>query len=212
MIHKALFRITILNFILAIAFVIILVMPAFAQSAAGVDIIPAEKAKEQGYVLSDTPTHPALRMTPDKSEIIKLDQKAGSIIIGNPNHINILADSSTQLIIVPRAPGASYFTVLDEKGNILMQRHVIVSSPKEQYVRVRRSCNSGGSCLVNSVYFCPDMCHEIMVDDGKEKMPAAPKMDDDENSTSNSADSALPPEPPAAEGAAGDLTDPEQTE
>ncbi len=209
MIHIALYRITILNFILALAFICILAVPAFAQgvsTGSTVDIIPAEKAAKTGYVVPDKPTHPELRLTPDKSELIKLDKKAGSIIIGNPNHINILADSTTQLIVVPRVPGASYFTILDEDGNLLMQRHVIVAAPKEHYLRVRRNCSSkSGACAPKSVYYCPDMCHEITLTQEAGDAPEVPEMDEEETSSSSSSGesaaqggSALPPEPPAA--------------
>ena len=109
-------------------------------------------------------THPAIKLTPDKSELIRLDTAASSIIIGNPNHLSILADTSKTLVLVPRAVGATHFTVLDFDGNILMKRHVIVGSPKENYLRIRRSCvgSTGNDCQSTSVFYCPDMCHEII--------------------------------------------------
>ena len=131
----------------------------------GVDILPAKSLStdELSHIDPDSPTHPMLRITPDKSEIVRLDHEAGSVIIGNPTSISILAENSKTLVIVPKAPGATYFTVLDTKGNIMMQRHVIVASPKEKYVRVRRSCVTAESntCQNTQIYYCPDMCHEI---------------------------------------------------
>lgn len=107
-------------------------------------------------------THPPLRLTPDKSTIIELNGTAGSIIIGNPAHLNILADSGNRLIAVPRAQGASFFTVMDRAGNVLMQRHVIVGSAPDNYMRIRRVCSGNSSgCQPTSTYYCPDMCHEI---------------------------------------------------
>ncbi len=108
-------------------------------------------------------THPILRITPDKSELVNLDAEAASVIVGNPNHISVLLDTPEVLVVVPRKEGASHFTVMGKDGSILMQRHVIVASPKENYVRIRRSCSnsSGKSCKETSVYFCPDMCHEV---------------------------------------------------
>ncbi|MBK7361953.1 MAG: hypothetical protein IPJ01_06550 [Micavibrio sp.] len=46
-----------------------------------------------------------------------------------------------------------------------MQRHVIVASPKEKYVRIRKSCASSKGCQPTQVYYCPDMCHEIILND-----------------------------------------------
>lgn len=107
-------------------------------------------------------THPILRLTPDKSEIVRLDKEAASVIVGNPTHVSVLLDTANTLVVVPRAPGASHFTVVGKDGSVLMQRHVIVGAAKEQYVRIRRSCGAGDTgCEPTSVYFCPDMCHEV---------------------------------------------------
>lgn len=107
-------------------------------------------------------THPILRITPDKSEMVKLQQEAASVIVGNPNHLSVLLDTPNTLVVVPRAEGASHFTVLGKDGSVLMQRHVIVGAAKENYVRIRRSCSpSDRGCQPTSVYFCPDMCHEV---------------------------------------------------
>ncbi|MFN3701073.1 MAG: pilus assembly protein N-terminal domain-containing protein [Alphaproteobacteria bacterium] len=125
--------------------------------------IPVMSAPEGTNAASlNSITHPPLRLTPDKSTIIELDGTAGSIIIGNPAHLNILADSGNRLIAVPRAQGASFFTVMDRTGNILMQRHVIVGSAPDNYMRIRRVCSGNArDCQPTSTYYCPDMCHEI---------------------------------------------------
>ena len=144
-----------------------LAAPALAQD----DIFPSQAlpqaiAAAPEFELSpEDATHPMIRLTPDKSEIVRLDAEARSIIVGNPVHLNVLMDNTTTLILSPQAPGATHFTVLDQNGRIIMQRHVIVASPKERYVRIRRSCANagGGGCAQTSVYFCPDMCHEIAV-------------------------------------------------
>lgn len=110
----------------------------------------------------DEMTHPILRLTPDKSEMVKLDQEAASVIVGNPTHVSVLLDTPDTLVVVPRAEGASHFTVIGKDGSVLMQRHVIVGATKEQYVRIRRSCGPNDrNCQPTSVYFCPDMCHEV---------------------------------------------------
>lgn len=127
------------------------------------DIIPVMAAEKSDVKIdADAITHPPLRLTPDKSEIINIDKDVGSVILGNPNHVNIMVDSPRRLIAVPRIAGASFFTVLDDDGNVLMQRHVIVASPKEKYIRIRRICTDA-DCQSQSVYYCPDMCHEIQM-------------------------------------------------
>ncbi len=106
-------------------------------------------------------THPPLRLTPDKSEILTVDEEVERVIIGSEIHLNILLDSSRRLIMVPRAPGATHFTLLGADGKIIMQRHAIVASPKEHYVRVRSPCRGEEECMPVRVYYCPGMCHEI---------------------------------------------------
>jgi len=115
-------------------------------------------------------SYPMMRMTQDKSELVKLTSEAASVIVGNPNHINVLLDTPDTLIVVPRAAGASHFTVMGKDGSIVMQRHVIVGAAKEKYVRIRRSCNAtnagSANCQAISTYFCPDSCHEVQENTG----------------------------------------------
>lgn len=131
-----------------------------------VDILPAKSVSDKTLLNEDgEDTHPPIRLTPDKSELIRLDKEAGTIIIGNPDHLSVLADSAKTLVLVPRMPGATYITVLDRQGEVLMQRHAIVAAPKEKYIRIRRSCTNSDdkNCHETRVYYCPDMCHEVNV-------------------------------------------------
>ena len=129
------------------------------------DLMPPQAMAEENVVLLPTEeTHPVLRLTPDKSEIIRLDRDAAAIIVGNPAHLSILMDSPKLLIAVPAQPGATHFTVLDFDGGIIMQRHVIVGAPKKKYVRIRRICNvTATNCSPTSIYYCPDTCHQISI-------------------------------------------------
>ena len=156
-----------------------------------VDILPAKSlsTEELSSIDPEEPTHPELRLTPDKSAIVRLDAEAGTVIIGNPNHISILAENTKTLVIVPKMPGATYFTIMDATGNVVMQRHVIVASPKEKYVRVRRSCATAENknCQTTQVFYCPDMCHEIVMtpdaklESDKEQVPEQNQQQDSDN-------------------------------
>ncbi len=108
------------------------------------------------------PTHPALRLTSDKSEIITFDKRIKSVVVGNEYHARVLMDGPQRVVVVPRIPGATFFTVLAEDGSLLMQRHVIIAT-KENYVRIRKTCAlaTTDSCNVVSSYYCPDGCHEV---------------------------------------------------
>lgn len=148
----------------------LLATPAYTQDAtlSNGDILPVKAASESNIAVDEnSPTHPPVRLTPDKSELIRLDRKASTVLVGAPAHLNILPEGPNTLVLIPRAPGATYFTVLDEENKVIMQRHVIVASPKEKYVRIRKSCASSKGCQPTQVYYCPDMCHEIILNDNQ---------------------------------------------
>lgn len=128
-------------------------------SAGAQDVIPAHDGVTYD---EDMNTHPQLKLTPDRSVILKMDHPVATVVVGNPNHVNVLVDSATRLIVVPRAEGASHFTAMDVEGNIVMQRHVIVAGEEKNYVRIRRGCGDDANCQRSSVYYCPDSCHEII--------------------------------------------------
>lgn len=107
---------------------------------------------------------PLLRLTPDKIEILKLDQNAVNVVVGNSNHLMAIMETPRQVMLIPRAPGATFLQVLNAKGDTILARSVIVAAPKADYVRVRRSCTGdkkNGDCTEFSMFYCPDMCHEI---------------------------------------------------
>lgn len=173
---------------------------AAAQAQQSVEIIPQTSAKERGIALDESiATHEAIKITPDKSEIVRLDREAGTIIVGNPAHINILADSPETLIIVPKAPGASFFAVRDQDGELIMQRHVLVAAPQEDYIRVRRTCGGDDTCTPTSVYYCPDMCHEVILNTGSESTSTGGDAQQLQGSAENLSETAAPEQDAAIE-------------
>ena len=156
----------------AAAFITLATLPVAAQepsSAAAPDtgLFPPQVAADAPeYELPPgADTHPMMRLTPEKSEIISLDTDVKSLIIGNPLHLNVIMDTTKRLVLVPRSPGATSFTALDDAGKVIMQRHVIVNGPEDKYVRIRRSCGvaaPAGNCQDMSIYYCPDgVCHPV---------------------------------------------------
>ncbi len=108
--------------------------------------------------------YPMIRLTPDKPEIVRLSRNMANVIVGNDAHLSVYPDSSRTLVLIPRLPGATYFEAVDSTGRVIMGRHVIVASPKQDYIRVRRTCTAEmDGCQRYSVFFCPDMCHEVNV-------------------------------------------------
>lgn len=176
----------------------LLPFPAYAQAQLNLpedsifDVaVPQPANTRDGTSLSET--HPMLRLTPDKSELIRLDRDAVSVVVGNPAHLSVLLDTPRVVVLIPRIPGATHFSILDRNGDVIMQRHAIVASPKQEYVRVRRSCINAGdnACSATSVYFCPDMCHEISVEQ--------PESEDSGASAETPAETPLGPAPSETE-------------
>lgn len=103
-----------------------------------------------------------IRLTPDRTHVLRLDQDAASVVVTNPAHATIALDSPRLLVIMPRMPGATSFTVLNAKGETVMTRDIIVSGAARQYVRVRKSCTTDDpTCVSNSYFYCPDGCYEV---------------------------------------------------
>lgn len=119
---------------------------------------------------SDSAEIAPLKISPDKPEIIKLDRDVVNILVGNEDTLKAIPDSKRTVILIPKAAGATYFKAIDADGKIIMQRHVIVgtSDNSNKYLRIRRACASGDTaCKPYSVYYCPDMCHEVSMERGK---------------------------------------------
>lgn len=109
---------------------------------------------------------PPLRISPDKPEIIKLDRDAVNVLVGSEQTLRAVPDTNRTIILIPKQPGATFVKVTDADGKIIMQRHVIVGAPEKssKYIRIRRVCaEDAKNCKQFSVYYCPDICHEVNV-------------------------------------------------
>lgn len=104
-----------------------------------------------------------IRITPDTTKIVRLDQDAASVIVANPAHASVVLDSPRLLVVMPRMPGTTSFTVLNGRGEVVMEKNVIVAgTAKPKYVRVRRACRAGDeTCVPSAYYYCPDGCYEV---------------------------------------------------
>lgn len=110
-----------------------------------------------------------LRISPDKPEVVKLDRDAVNVLVGSDETLRAVPDTNRTIVLIPKKPGATYFKAIDAEGKVIMQRHVIVGSIEKgnQYIRIRRACaNDDTNCKQFSVYYCPDMCHEVNVVQG----------------------------------------------
>lgn len=120
----------------------------------------------------------ALRVSPGKSLTVELYQDAASVVVANPTHASVFLDNPRLLVIIPRAPGATGFTVLDSSGKTIMSKQIIVGEDDASYVRVTRICsaNAGAVCVPLSMYYCPDNCVSVAIPqaDANAQMPIIP--------------------------------------
>lgn len=131
--------------------------------------IPTEPLSTTTSVANDATELPPLRISPDKPEVIQLDRDAINVLVGSDETLRAVPDTNRTIVLIPKKPGATYFKAIDAEGKIIMQRHVIVGAPEKgnRYLRIRRACaNDDKNCKQYSVYYCPDMCHEVNVVQG----------------------------------------------
>lgn len=122
-----------------------------------------------------------LRLAPGQSQTVALSRDAASVVVANPAHASVFLDNPRLMVIVPRATGATSFTVLDNKGEtILTQQLVVNEMENKSYVRVTRICDAAGgnagTCAPTTVYYCPDNCVPVAVQrpDPNAVMPTIP--------------------------------------
>ncbi|MAS87624.1 MAG: hypothetical protein CMH30_06575 [Micavibrio sp.] len=105
-----------------------------------------------------------IRLSGDETQLIRLDRDAASVIVANPLYANVLVDTPRHLVVIPRQPGTTMFTVLDMQGDVIQQDRIIVGAKKKNYVTIRRACSNAGEnadCKPVSQYYCTDGCYEV---------------------------------------------------
>jgi hypothetical protein len=118
-----------------------------------------------------------LRLATGQSKTITLDQDAASVIVANPAHATVFLDSARNLIVIPRAVGATNFKVLNRNGEVILNQSLMVNDTDDSsYVRVTRICGGTNNCLPISTYYCPDNCVPVAVPemDAKASYPTIP--------------------------------------
>lgn len=133
-----------------------------AAHADGIDNDVLKKILGSGNATIKPVDDDILRLTTNKDKLIRLEKDAASVIVNNPEHAQVLLDSPRLLIVMPRQPGATSFSVLDGAGNVILHKEIIVSNVESHYVRIRRMCTGGdASCAPTSYFYCPNGCYEV---------------------------------------------------
>jgi hypothetical protein len=153
------------------------------DASAGVDVVETSQNDD------------VIKMLPDRPMVLKLDGDVANILIGNDLFLNIFPDSRRTLILMPLVPGATFFKALDEDGNTIIEKRVIIASPENEYIRVRQACGSDDElCTFQSIYYCPDMCHSVYDYSNNERINQNEKIrnkDDEDKDNSDDTPSDL---------------------
>lgn len=156
----------------ALALLIGFTVPAVADGLADMERLIGKKADSQARIHSPSGSNTvaaqksldpdAIRLTPDRTKILRLKKDAASVIVTNPAHASVVLDSARTVILMPRAPGTTSLIILDRDGGTILERNIIVSAAQPKYVRIRRVCDSRDrTCQDSAYYYCPDGCYEI---------------------------------------------------
>lgn len=95
----------------------------------------------------------ALRADLDRTKVIRLDQDAGAVMVGNPVVADVTLHDRRLLLITGKNFGATNVVVLDGAGQIVMSTDVIVGDTSPQRVtmhrgRARETYNCSPHCEV----------------------------------------------------------------
>jgi hypothetical protein len=87
----------------------------------------------------------------DQARVVKLPDRVGTIVIGNP----LIADVSLQpgglIVVTGKSYGATNLIALDRSGQVLMERQIAVSGPRDSVVVVYRG-------VERETYSCAPNC------------------------------------------------------
>lgn len=107
-----------------------------------------------------------LLLTPAKAEILRLPMEAGAVIVGNPDYISAILDSPQLLVLVPQREGATSLTVLDQRGNTIVNRDILISANSLGHVKITRGCRAGEDCQAPEILRCFGKCITISASEG----------------------------------------------
>jgi len=90
----------------------------------------------------------------NKTELVRLNQSASAVVIGNPSVADVSVHSDRTLFVIGRSFGETNILVLDPAGEIIMDADVhVTNTASSNGVRVYRGANAD-----RSTYHCNPYC------------------------------------------------------
>lgn len=97
----------------------------------------------------------ALTVELDGARILKLDNPASDVVIGNPNIADVTVQTPNRLVVIGRAPGVTRLIVMSD-GTITMDTQVVVSA-KNASAQVSVLAPDGAN-ITETEFACSDRC------------------------------------------------------
>jgi Flp pilus assembly secretin CpaC len=108
---------------------------------------------------AEAPTSIAVKM--DEARVIRLDEDAQQVIIGNPSIADVAAQGSRLLIVTGKSYGSTNLIALDSAGRTIMSVRLGVAPNHDQLVTVYRGT------LRQSLHCAPDCQRVLAIGDDK---------------------------------------------
>jgi hypothetical protein len=93
----------------------------------------------------------SIRVAIDQATLIRLPEKVGTIIVGNPLIADVAVEANGTVVVTGKGYGATNIIALDRQGNVLMERAIDVQGPRDQTVVVFRGID-------RETYSCQPTC------------------------------------------------------
>jgi len=117
--------------------------------AAGLIALSAGTAAASDY--KDT-----IRVTIDFAKIVKLDEPAATVIVGNNGVVEAAIEDDKTMILTGQAPGSTNIIVMDPDGNEVKNVRVVVATDTRELTTVYQG-------VERQSYSCQPRCEQVAV-------------------------------------------------
>src|SRR4051812_15378662 len=97
------------------------------------------------------PTGGPIPVAMDQSKLIRLPERAATIVIGNPLIADITLQPGGIIVVTGKSYGATNFVAMDRNGEVLLDRIILVESAADPIVTVYRG-------IERESYSCMPIC------------------------------------------------------
>lgn len=93
-----------------------------------------------------------LNVSVNELEILRLDQPASIILVGNPTIADVAIETDTLLFLQGRRPGETTLIILDDLGQEILRQPIVVTPQIDRHVTIQRGLRRAAT------YSCDPRC------------------------------------------------------